>query len=156
MGYQRYKNSENFYAIGLRIENKRFGMANFITHMGVKYNNDDWKKTGAQMVREYIAFHIDNNGYFGELNRSISGKEWLGLGYVANTLVNVAEIAHILYHDGYANLFDFKTKTTFDRNSGAIIQGSVEKDLEWMMLKIRKNFMLDNSPAIYRLKSKSN
>jgi len=72
-----------------------------------------------------------------------------GLSYGANTLINIAEIAHILYLDGYENLFEYKSKARINETSGEIESGTVEKSLEWVLLKFRENFMLRDAPAIY-------
>jgi len=83
-------------------------------------------------------FHFDDNGYYAELERAsdrnsqagidigIPVRAEHGLSYGANTLINIAEIAHILYLDGYENLFEYR-----------------------VLLKFRENFMLRNAPAIY-------
>jgi hypothetical protein len=96
-----------------------------------------------------VAFHFDQNGYYAELTRGTSAGPHLGLAYGANSLINVAEIAHTLHFDNYVNLFEYKTTTTIDPLTGDIETGLIEKDLEWVMLKMRENFMLDSSPVIY-------
>lgn len=149
IGSQSYKNSTVFHPPGSWINNRQLGIANLITYIGVMYNNDEWKEIGAQLVREYIAFHFDQDGYYSELNRSIESSPTYGLAYGANSLVNIAEIAHILHFDGYTNLFEFETSITINPDSGDIITGSVSKSLEWVLLSFRENFMLSDAPAIY-------
>ena len=159
----RYKGSSVFWPAGLLINNRQLGQLNFVVHAGVKYGNNDWKKEGAQIVKEYVSFHFDDDGYYAELNRASDSNSQAGidigipvraehgLSYGANTLINIAEIAHILYLDGYENLFAYKSKARINESSGEIESGTVEKSLEWVLLKFRENFMLDNSPAIYPL-----
>lgn len=147
--HQVYKDSSVFWAVGSRINNRQLGQVNFVVHAGVKYDNDTWKKEGAQIIKEFVSFHYDDNGYFAELTRSTIAGPHLGITYGANTLVNVAEIAHILYLDGYENLFEYKSKARINPSDGAIELGTVEKSLEWTLLKFRENFMLENSPDIY-------
>ena len=153
---QRYKGSTDFWPAGSFINNRHLGQLNYIVHAGVKYNNAAWKKEGAQIVKEYISFHFDENGYYAELNRATftPGQALgppLGISYGANTLVNISEIVHILYLGGYENLFEYKSKARINPDTGAIESGTVERSLEWVFLKFRENFMLNSSPAIYPL-----
>ena len=157
----KYKGSSIFWPAGSLINNRQLGQVNFVVHAGVKYGNDDWKKEGAQVVKEYVSFHFDDNGYYAELERAsdrnsqagidigIPVRAEHGLSYGANTLINIAEIAHILYLDGYENLFEYRSKARINETSGEIETGTVEKSLEWVLLKFRENFMLRNAPAIY-------
>ena len=156
----RYKNSSRFWPAGSLIGNRELGQLNFLVHAGVKFDNPVWKKEGALTVKEYIAFHFDDDGYFAELNRSTHANPAHGLGYGANSLLAITEIAHILYLDGYENLFEYRSKARVNplarysdlRNEtdvAIIEEGPVERSLEWVFLKFRENFMLDSAPAIY-------
>lgn len=159
----RYEGSSVFWPAGLMINNRHLGQLNFVVHAGVKFGVDAWKKEGAQIVKEYVSFHFDDQGYFAEVNRAadpssqssmdlgIPVKAEHGLSYGANSLINIAEIAHILYLDGYENLFNYRSKARINESSGEIETGTVEKSLEWVLLKFRDNFMLDSAPAIYPL-----
>lgn len=151
VGKEVYKDSTIFHPPGSWINNRQFGIANFITHAGVMYDNSTWKEIGAQLVREYVSFHFDDNGYYAELMRSYDAKPGYGLAYGANTLVNAAEIAHILYKDGYTNLFEYKSNITIDPLTGDIMQGDVEKSLDWVLFKFRENFMELDSDIIFPL-----
>jgi hypothetical protein len=155
VGEQRYKNSGVFHPPGSWIDSKKLGIANFITHVGVMYDEKEWKETGAQLVREYVSFYFDENGYFAELNRSTGNIPTFGLAYGANALANVAGISYILNFDGYTNLFEYESNATIDPATGDIIMGSVTKSLEWVLLSMRKNFMLADAPAIYPLNNTS-
>ncbi len=157
----RYKNSSVFWPAGMLINNRHLGQVNFVAHAGVKFDVDAWKKEGVQTVKEYVSFHFDDNGYYAELDRSsdrssqasmdagIPIKAESGLGYGANSLINIAEIANVLYLSGYENLFEYRSKTKINEGSGEIEIGVVEKSLEWVLLKFRENFMLEDSPPIY-------
>lgn len=157
----RYEGSSIFWPAGYMINNRHVGHLNFVVHAGVKYDNEDWKKEGAQIVKEYVSFHFDDDGYFAELNRAsdkssgtsqslgIPVKAVAGLAYGANTLVNIVEMAHILYLDGYENLFEYRSLARINEESGEIEEGTVEKSLEWVLLSFRKNFMLADAPEIY-------
>lgn len=159
----RHKDSSVFWPAGMLINNRHLGQVNFVTHAGVKFGVDAWRKEGAQIVKEYVSFHFDDNGYYAELDRSsdlssqvsmnigIPLKAESGLGYGANSLINIAEIAHVLYLDGYENLFEYRSKAKINEDSGEIETGNVEKSLEWVLLKFRDNFMSDDSPEIYPL-----
>ncbi|MBX2846805.1 MAG: hypothetical protein KTR16_00680 [Acidiferrobacterales bacterium] len=159
----RYEGSSIFWPGGSIINNRQLGQLNFVVMAGIKFDVEEWKREGAQTVKEYVSFHFDDNGYYAELNRSadsssqagmalgIPVKAEHGLSYGANSLVNIAEIAHILYLAGYDNLFEYRSKARINQASGEIEAGSVEKSLEWVLLKFRENFMLASSPAIYPL-----
>lgn len=159
----RYKGSSVFWPAGNLINNRHLGQVNFVAHAGVKFGVDEWRKEGAQIVKEYVSFHFDGNGYYAELKRSsdassqasmdigIPLKAESGLGYGANSLINIADIANVLYLDGYENLFEYRSKAQINEDSGEIETGTVEKSLEWVLLKFRDNFMLHDSPAIYPL-----
>lgn len=159
----KYEGSSVFWPAGSLINNRHLGQLNFVVHAGVKYDVDEWKNEGAQIVKEYISFHFDDDGYYAELERAadssssvsmgygIPVKAEHGLSYGANSLVNIAEIVHVLYLDGHENLYEYKSRAKINEDSGEIEVGSVEKSLEWVLLKFRQNFMLENSPAIYPL-----
>ena len=144
-----FKNGPLFYNQAYYISNRIFGIANFVAHAGVKFNNTTWKETAAQLVREYISLYFDENGYYAELQRSTVAHPRYGIAYGANTLLNAVEISHVLHQDGYANLFEYKSYATLNPSNGSIIAGSVQKSLEWVFLKFRENFMLSGSPQIY-------
>lgn len=150
-GGQVYKESTKFHAPGAWINNRQMGIANFITHVGVMFDNEVWKNIGAQLVREYVSFHFDERGYYAELNRSNANTPHYGLAYGANTLINIAEMAHVLKESGYVDLFAYRARTTIDPETGDIIEGHVFKDIQWVMLKFRENFMLESSSSIYPL-----
>jgi len=160
--FYRYKGSGRFWPAGSLINNRETGQLNFIVHAGVKFNNPVWKLEGAKTVKEYIAFHFDDDGYFAELRRSNETTPMFSLGYAANTLLNMTEIAHILYHDGYEDLFAYKSRARINpdadfsdlRNGNGLTTieaGPIERSLEWVFLQFRKNFMLRNAPNIYPL-----
>lgn len=144
-----YKNGKKFYAPGAYINNRQFGITNFLAHAGVKFNNTVWKETAAQLVREYVSLYFDEYGYYAELNRSTVAHPIYGIAYGANTIINLSEITHLLHQDGYVNLFEYKSYATMDFTDGSIIAGSTEKSLEWVFLKFRENFMLESSAPIY-------
>lgn len=152
-GKQVYKDSAIFYPPGSTHNNRKFGMLNFLVHAGVMYDNMEWKEEGAKSVREYISFHFDERGYYAELMRSDANHPGHGLAYGANTLVNVAEIARLLNEAGYVNLFEYESKATIDQVTGGVATGSVEKSLEWVMMKFKENFMDAGAQKIYPLEN---
>jgi len=160
--FYRYKGSGRFWPAGSLINNRESGQLNFIVHAGVKFNNPTWKLEGMKTVKEYIAFHFDDDGYFAELRRSTETTPVFSLGYAANTLLNMTEIAHVLYLDGYEDLFAYKSRARINPDAdfsdlrkedglSIIEEGPEERSLEWVFLQLRKNFMLSSAPEIYPL-----
>jgi len=133
----RYEGSSAFWPAGSLINNRQLGQVNFLVHAGVKFELNrasDTSSTASMNLQPPVPVKAEH-----------------GLSYGANSLINIAEMAHILYLDGHENLYEYKSKAKINEESGEIEEGSVEKSLEWVLLKFRENFMLNDAPEIYPL-----
>lgn len=147
-----YQGASTFWYPAKMQNNRRLSMVNYCTHVGVKFDIDSLKDSGVMNAREWISFNHDDNGYNWELIRSSGGGNGSvsgGLGYVAYTTQNVVEIAHILYHDHYDNLYEYKSLASNNTVDGSIVTGTVEKSLEWIALKIKENHIDLTATDIY-------
>jgi len=151
-----HRDGYRIYSISKWYNNRRIGQVKFVTHAGVLLNDESMKKTGSNVFKEWLAFYWNEAGYPYELHRSTPNRPQGGLGYLGDTMMRIAEIARILFLDGYENLFEFKTSLYINDLDGSLVQGNVNKSLEWAIMKIRKNFMENDSPKVYPYGSSGN
>jgi hypothetical protein len=144
-----YRDGPYNYNSGNWHNNRRYGQINFVTHVGVLINDITLKQTGSFAIKEWLAFWWYPDGYFMELHRSTGTRPQGGLGYGPGTITNAVEVAKVLYHDGYENLFIYSTKVYLDPNTGKTVEGSVSKNLEWATLQLKRNFLDNNAKKIY-------
>lgn len=148
-GELTHHNGYTTYKSGRYYNNRRVAQINFIAHAGVLTGDESMKKEASDSFKEWLAFWWFPDGYYQELHRSATGRPQGGIGYGPNTLTNMVEVAKVLYEDGSENLFEYSTNVYVNHLDGSLSRGTVNKNIEWAILQIRKNFMEQNSPKIY-------
>jgi len=151
-----HRNGHKIYSISKWYNNRRIGQAKFIAHAGVLLDIEAMKITGSNVFKEWLAFYWNENGYPSELHRSTPTRPQGGLGYLGDTMMRIAEIVRILHLDGYENLYKYSTNIYISEGDGNLIEGGMNKSLEWAIIQIRENFIEKNSPKIYPYGSSGN
>jgi hypothetical protein len=130
--------------------NRRWGQVAYVAHVGVLLNDLDFKLAGSYAFKEWLSFHLYEDGYAMELFRSLPNNPQKGLGYTPSTTANAASVARILYLDGFENLFDYKTDVYLSKGGNIVQAEGLSKSLEWAILQqFRNNLLETDAPAIY-------
>ena len=144
------QNGPEKYRPGTMYNNRRWGQVNYYAHVGVLLNNSTYTDRAKWSVKEFIAFHIDKDGYPYELDRSIPSQPWRGMGYIMNSTQTPIVIAKILYINGYENLYDFTTGVYVNLSGQKTVDPVKFKSLRWLVEKqFVDNLMKSNSLNIY-------
>lgn len=123
--------------IALFYNNRKAAMVRCFGSIGVKYNDEDLKKSARLFYQEYFKFSVFSNGFIGEEERANAGNP---IGYMISTIDQMKQIADVFARKGDLSLYSYKTSEGLGGTEGK------EKDLKLTFTTLAK--VIDRSYAI--------